>query len=68
MSTEEDVYKGYRIPKGSLILANLWYFLHNPDTYHDPNTFNPERHLPYGDDGREAEQDPRLYTFGFGRR
>jgi cytochrome P450 len=31
--------------------------------YPDPDTFRPERHL-----GHTPEQDPRLYSFGFGRR
>jgi cytochrome P450 len=25
MCTVDDVYEGYRIPKGSLIMANIWY-------------------------------------------
>ena len=29
MSTEDDVYEGYFIPKGSLVLANSWFVL-NP--------------------------------------
>ena len=25
LSTEEDEYNGYRIPKGSIVVANTWY-------------------------------------------
>jgi hypothetical protein len=25
MCTEDDIYEGYHIPKGSLIMANIWY-------------------------------------------
>lgn len=25
MCTQDDIYKGYRIPKGSLIMPNIWY-------------------------------------------
>lgn len=25
VTTDEDVYKGYRIPKGSIIIPNTWY-------------------------------------------
>lgn len=39
---------------------------HDPENYHDPFTFKPERFL--GEDGREPELDPRLFVFGFGRR
>ena len=27
-STKEDVYHGYRIPKGAILLPNQWYILH----------------------------------------
>ncbi|KDQ62047.1 hypothetical protein JAAARDRAFT_148681 [Jaapia argillacea MUCL 33604] len=63
VATEDDVYEGYTIPKGSLVLANLWKFLHDPKTYVNPMEFNPDRYL-----GKQPEQDPRLYCFGYGRR
>lgn len=30
--TEDEVYAGYLIPKGALILPNIWYIEHSPDT------------------------------------
>lgn len=39
---------------------------HDPQHYHDPYKFKPERFL--GVDGRAPEQDPRALAFGFGRR
>ncbi|KAJ5987004.1 hypothetical protein N7451_011369 [Penicillium sp. IBT 35674x] len=66
MSVEDDMYEGYHIPKGSLILPNIWALTHDPEVYHDPMTFKPERFL--GVDGREPEMDPRGVVFGFGRR
>ncbi|KAL5481175.1 hypothetical protein ACEPAI_10116 [Sanghuangporus weigelae] len=66
MSTEDDVYEGYFIPKGSLLLANIWAFMHDAETYHDPMAFRPERF--FGVDGRAPETDPRTLVFGFGRR
>ncbi|OCB88748.1 cytochrome P450 [Sanghuangporus baumii] len=65
-STEDDVYEGYFIPKGSLLLANIWAFAHDAETYHDPMAFRPERFL--GVNGRAPETDPRTLVFGFGRR
>ncbi|KAJ9647671.1 hypothetical protein H2204_000301 [Knufia peltigerae] len=65
-STAEDVCLGHRIPKGSMLLANVWHFTHDPQTYHDPMTFRPERFLPIN--GNIPEQDPDAYVFGFGRR
>ncbi|KAG2156216.1 cytochrome P450 [Suillus clintonianus] len=63
---EDDIHDGYYIPKGSLIIPNIWYMLNDPQTYADPSEFNPERFL--AKDGKEAETDPRTVVFGFGRR
>ncbi|KAH9849090.1 cytochrome P450 [Lenzites betulinus] len=66
LSTEDDVHEGYFIPKGSYVLANLWYILHDPHTYPDPMAFNPDRFMPAP--GKEPQADPRGVAFGFGRR
>ncbi|KAL2844159.1 cytochrome P450 [Aspergillus pseudoustus] len=63
MCTEDDIYEGYRIPKGSLIMPNIWTFTHNPTIYTDPETFNPSRFL-----FATPELDPHTLSFGFGRR
>jgi cytochrome P450 len=65
-STKEDVIRGYRIPKGSLILPNNWWFTHDPAVYPDPMTFRPERFIETPT--HKAEPDPRTWTFGYGRR
>ncbi|KAF2014331.1 cytochrome P450 [Aaosphaeria arxii CBS 175.79] len=65
-STTEDIYKGYRIPKGAVFLPNIWWFTHDPSVYPDPMSFNPDRFLKT--DGHVPEPDPRNYVFGFGRR
>lgn len=36
---------------------------HDPEVYHDPFTFKPERFL-----GPNPEPDPTQLVFGFGRR
>ncbi|KAJ5606342.1 hypothetical protein N7510_009123 [Penicillium lagena] len=41
-------------------------FTHDPEVYHDPMVFKPERFLSI--DGREPEMDPHGIVFGFGRR
>ncbi|KAJ5339389.1 hypothetical protein N7452_006117 [Penicillium brevicompactum] len=66
-SNQDDTCDGYFIPKGSSILANIWAFTHDPDVYHDPMTFKPERFLA-SSDGHIPERDPHLLVFGFGRR
>lgn len=30
---EDDCYRGYRIPKGTVVMANLWYVFHGLCVY-----------------------------------
>ncbi|KAH6507448.1 hypothetical protein HBI56_151160 [Parastagonospora nodorum] len=62
-TTQEDVVRGYRIPKGAVVMANTWWFTHDPTVYPEPMEFKPERYM-----GNDPAPDPRIYTFGFGRR
>ncbi|KAK0240536.1 cytochrome P450 [Armillaria nabsnona] len=64
--TEDVVQSGYFIPKGSLILANIWKMLHDPTVYNEPFKFNPDRFIRT--ETKEAELDPYKMVFGFGRR
>ncbi|KAL7282185.1 hypothetical protein ACG7TL_003654 [Trametes sanguinea] len=63
---EDDVYNGYYIPKDTIVIANVWRMLHDPETYADPMSFNPERFV--AGPGKQPEADPRGMVFGFGRR
>ncbi|KDQ55456.1 hypothetical protein JAAARDRAFT_336883 [Jaapia argillacea MUCL 33604] len=63
-TSEEDVYRGYYIPKGATVIGNTWAMFHNDTTFQDPDSFVPERFL--NDDGSLKEY-PTAY-FGFGRR
>ncbi|KAE8348889.1 cytochrome P450 [Aspergillus coremiiformis] len=65
-SVEDDMYEGYAFPKGSVMVPNVWAFMHDENTYPDPFAFKPERFLGY--DGREPEVNPYSFVFGFGRR
>ncbi|KAI0279677.1 cytochrome P450 [Russula brevipes] len=65
-STKDDVYRGFFIPKGSLVMANAWAVLHNPDLYPDPETFKPERFL--NEDGTFRDDPTISLAFGIGRR
>ncbi|KAI9058748.1 cytochrome P450 [Trametes sanguinea] len=64
---EEDEYRGWRIPKGALILQNVWAILHDPEVYPEPDIFRPERFLRDGQ-LRSDVLDPARVAFGFGRR
>ncbi|KAF8158901.1 cytochrome P450 [Mycena galopus ATCC 62051] len=65
-TSEDDVYEGYFIPKGTTVLANIWAMTHDESMY-GPNVdqFNPNRFL--NADG-QLNSDDRILGFGFGRR
>ncbi|KAF5346778.1 hypothetical protein D9756_010410 [Leucocoprinus leucothites] len=68
MTTAEDVYEGYYIPRGSMILPNTYAMLHDEEMFPNPKVFNPDRFIK---DGVLVEDilDPMVTaTFGFGRR
>lgn len=70
ITTEDDIYQGYFIPKGSVCLPNVWGMNHDPKVHgSDAATFNPRRHLT--DDGKiiiRPECPDGHVTFGFGKR
>lgn len=63
---EDDVYNGYFIPKGSVVIPNIWKLTHDPVRYNNPMEFNPSRFL--ATEGKAPELDPSGLVFGFGRR
>lgn len=65
--TQDDEYGGYFLPKGSILIANIWGMLHDPIVYPDPDVFNPDRFLK---DGMidPSGPDSQVAGFGFGRR
>ncbi|KAF9256772.1 cytochrome P450 [Marasmius fiardii PR-910] len=67
----EDEYRGYRIPRDTTVLSNVWSIFHNEEVYPNPCTFNPERWLKRLQDGRTVVNSdiPDITpAFGFGRR
>ncbi|KZV60850.1 cytochrome P450 [Peniophora sp. CONT] len=65
--SQDDVYENQFIPKGTLVFANIWALLQDPEIYPEPSTFKPDRFLNLSEE-RFAVMDPRNYVFGFGRR
>ncbi|KAF8550634.1 cytochrome P450 [Imleria badia] len=63
VNSQDIIYEGYLIPKGSWLVPNIWCMLSDPATYPDPDVFNPERFL-----GKDRQPDPREACFGWGRR
>ncbi|KAF8158964.1 cytochrome P450 [Mycena galopus ATCC 62051] len=64
-TSEDDIYEGYFIPKGTMVLPNVWAMVHDESVYPVPDKFNPERFL--NPDG-QLSTDDHILSFGFGRR
>lgn len=65
MASESTVFQGYTIPKGSVVLANLWAVHRDPQVWDKPNDFNPSRFL---DDHGQILKKEAFIPFGIGRR
>ncbi|KAK6853248.1 hypothetical protein PG995_010060 [Apiospora arundinis] len=70
---KDDEYMGYKIPKDSSIVTNVWGIHRDPRRYAHPDVFDPTRYL--GDDqiAAEAAANPDVskrdhFVFGSGRR
>ena len=60
---EETTLEGYTIPKGIVVVANLWAVHHDPDIWEEPHKFKPERFLD--EDGCLQEKE-ELIPFSTG--
>ncbi|KAF9554678.1 cytochrome P450 [Agrocybe pediades] len=66
-TTEDDVYRGYFIPKGSIVMPNSWSLLQDEHHYPEPDLYNPDRFMRDGKLNPEI-RDPTQIVFGYGRR
>nr|XP_043611366.1 cytochrome P450 81Q32-like [Erigeron canadensis] len=63
-SAKNCVVGGYHIPRGTMLLMNLWAMQNDPKNWEDPQEFKPERFI-----GLEGSRDGyKLMPFGAGRR
>ena len=71
MNTEDDWYKGWFIPRGSVVMINMWAIQYS-DAWEEPEKFEPARYLGWDLTAAEsavAEPSKRdHYTYGAGRR
>ncbi|KAH8982107.1 cytochrome P450 [Lactarius akahatsu] len=72
LSTEDDWYNGMFIPKGTIMIANVWHLNHDAEIYGaDVADFNPARFLDANGDVApcppETKEEGHV-TYGFGRR
>ncbi|KAI0657956.1 cytochrome P450 [Cubamyces menziesii] len=66
-SVADDLYEGYLIPGGSMIVPNVWAMSRDEAVYPNPDRFLPERFLKDGNIDPNV-RDPADFVFGFGRR
>ncbi|KAG1718955.1 cytochrome P450 [Suillus lakei] len=65
-TSQENRYHGFHVPKGTIVLPNIWAISRDDISGISPDEFAPERYL----DGcvERTALDPYSYVFGFGRR
>ncbi|GIY29453.1 cytochrome P450 2F3 [Caerostris darwini] len=59
---EETTIRGYRIPKRSIIIGNLWTINNDPELFPNPSKFDPNRYLG------ENLKSNGPYPFSMGKR
>eukprot|EP00058_Branchiostoma_floridae_P002572 XP_002588060.1 hypothetical protein BRAFLDRAFT_59209 [Branchiostoma floridae] len=64
-TTEETTFRGYNIPKGTIVEPNIWAIHHEPQLWPHPHKFDPTRFLD--NTGKFVKRD-KLIPFSIGRR
>merc|ERR1712043_150727 len=65
--THEDVtFRGYNIPKGAGVVANIWRLHMDPEVYPNPDKFDVEHFLK--SDGSLNNSNEDFMPFGIGSR
>ena len=68
---EDDMYMGYRIPKGAGILMNVYTLQNDPEQFPDPKRFDPDRFRDDEESLFNTATNPEkrgTFIFGAGRR
>ncbi|KAG2144722.1 cytochrome P450 [Suillus bovinus] len=65
-TSNDDVYDGYFIPKGMIVMVNQWAMSRDEDIFPDASCFDPSRHLTV--DGKLKDSFVNHFAFGHGRR
>ncbi|XP_072017224.1 cytochrome P450 2U1-like [Amphiura filiformis] len=64
-AAEDTTLFGYAIPKGTMFIANIWGVHNDPDTWPNPDKFDPGRFL---DGNGHLVENKDLIPFSAGRR
>ncbi|KAG0702607.1 cytochrome P450 [Suillus ampliporus] len=65
-TSSDDIYDGYFIPKGAIVICNTWAISRDAKRYPDASQFMPERFMDVN--GALTDDNPAGYVFGLGRR
>ncbi|KAM6972214.1 cytochrome P450 2U1 [Aplochiton taeniatus] len=65
MASQTTEFRGYTIPKGTVIIPNLWSVHRDPTVWESPDDFNPARFL---DEHGKLQRKEYFIPFGIGRR
>ncbi|EMD36301.1 hypothetical protein CERSUDRAFT_65977 [Gelatoporia subvermispora B] len=63
-TAHDDFYKGFYIPRNTIVVPNVWAIAYDTKSKYDAERFIPERFM----DPAETVVDPAQWAFGFGRR
>ncbi|XP_041462577.1 cytochrome P450 2U1-like [Lytechinus variegatus] len=67
-SKEDAKFHGFDIPKGTVVIANLYAVLHDPNVFPEPQKFNPSRYLDDQGQLKTSLVERARSQFGIGRR
>ncbi|KXN82009.1 O-methylsterigmatocystin oxidoreductase [Leucoagaricus sp. SymC.cos] len=68
LTSADDVYEGYFIPKGTAVMANAYAMLQDEEVFPNPKEFRPDRFIKDGALVKDVLDPMVVATFGFGRR
>ncbi|KAI1470391.1 putative cytochrome P450 [Daldinia caldariorum] len=71
--TQDDMYLGFRIPKGATVILNTWAVHNDPQRHALPREFEPLRYIDDHQTSMDSANNPDAaqrdhFTFGAGRR
>ncbi|KAI3991184.1 hypothetical protein MKX01_022405 [Papaver californicum] len=60
-SSEECTVGGYKVPRGTVLLTNIWAIHRDPKLWDEPMKFEPERFI----DALEKDKEGKLWSYSF---
>eukprot|EP00058_Branchiostoma_floridae_P001707 XP_002587195.1 hypothetical protein BRAFLDRAFT_61690 [Branchiostoma floridae] len=64
-TSNDTVFRGYNIPKDTVVTVNVWSVHHDPNLWPEPEKFDPSRFID--DDGKYVKRN-EIISFSIGRR